>query len=361
MTVRVPRGVDPAHAHREGALLARMQRMAGVGGWEIDLLTQEVTWTAETYRIHGVVPAVYGPSLDSAINFYVAEYVPIIRKAVANAVQDGTPFDLDLEMITGQGRRIWVRAIAQVELRSGRPRRVFGLVQDITERRRLDEEILTIARHDQERAVSGLKDDLGQALTGVSLLLRSLAGEILETTPALGPDIENLVGLMNKAIGTCRTLAKGLSPVSAAHGGLMRALRELAHAYAQSRGVGVLVRCCKTLPAHIDEAAAAHLYRIAQDALICAIDNEGTTQVSVSLGARRDLVILSVAGDGTRFDQLHPGRVEDLCIMRRRARLIGASLEIDARPGGGTRVRCALHTSSAQHAADFIERGPAFI
>lgn len=361
MSARPPRGADPAHEQRESALLARMQRMAGIGGWEIDLLTQAVTWTAETYRIHEVSPSLYAPSLESAINFYVAEYVPIIRKAVANAIQAGVPFDLELELITGQGRRVWVRAVAQVELRSGRPRRVFGLVQDITERRRLDEEILTIARHDRERAVSGLKDDLGQALTGVSLLLRSLAAEILESSPALVSDVENLVGLMNRAIGTCRTLAKGLSPVSVSHGGLMRALRELADAYAQSRGMGVNVRCGKNLPVQVDEAAAAHLYRIAQDALVCAVDNVGTTQVSVSFRSRGDLVILTIVDDGSPFDALAPVHAEHLSIMRRRAKLIGASLEIAARQKGGTRIRCALRTAPARRAAPFIERGPAFI
>jgi signal transduction histidine kinase len=349
------------YEQRESALLARLQRMAGVGGWEIDLLTQAVTWTAETYRIHEVSPAYYSPSLESAINFYVAEHLPTVRKAVTASVKDGTPFDLELELITGQGRRIWVRALAQVELRAGRPRRVFGLVQDITERRRLHQEILTIARHDQDRAVSGLKDDLGQALTGISLLLRGFANELRAHSPSLIGDVEHLVGLMNKAIGTCRTLAKGLAPVSATHGGLIRALRELAEAYSQSRGVAVRIRCDQKRGVTIDEALASHLYRIAQDALVCAVDHEGARSVTLSLRSRPDLLILTVTGDGAPFDATLTGRTEDFCIMRRRAKLAGAALEIDGRRLGGMRVRCALRSARIPEPPPLIERGPAYI
>jgi signal transduction histidine kinase len=156
----------------ESPLVARMQRMAGIGGWEVDLRTRAVTWTSETYRIHEVIPACFAPTLESAIDFYVTEHLPLLRRALANAVESATAFDLELEMITARGRRLWVRAIGQVQVRAGRARRLFGLIQDITERRRLEREILDIARYDRERAVRGLHDDLGQALTGMSLMLR---------------------------------------------------------------------------------------------------------------------------------------------------------------------------------------------
>jgi hypothetical protein len=76
---------DLAQYERESALLSRMQRMAGIGGWEIDLLNQSLAWTAETFRIHEVTPASYTPTLESAINFYIPEHAPILRMAVARS------------------------------------------------------------------------------------------------------------------------------------------------------------------------------------------------------------------------------------------------------------------------------------
>ena len=90
-------------------MLDRMQRMAGIGGWELDLLTFALKWTSQTYRIHEVTPASYTPTFESATEFYVAECVPEVRRTLRQALVAGTPFDLELEMITGRGRRLWVR------------------------------------------------------------------------------------------------------------------------------------------------------------------------------------------------------------------------------------------------------------
>jgi signal transduction histidine kinase len=208
--------------------------------------------------------------------------------------------------------------------------------------------VLDIARHDQQRAVSGLRDDIGQALTGISLMLRTLTTDIAERAPARVPDVEQLIGLVNRSIGACRSLAKGLSPVSLDHGGLITALRELAEVYVEARGIPILIRERGPCSSAIDEAIAGHLFRIAQDAVVRAIEHGGVSQVLVCLGMRRDTVILTITGDGCRLGVCHAEK--DLNIMRRRAKLAGAAIEIVPRLRGGTRVRCSLQLSSASRA-----------
>jgi signal transduction histidine kinase len=325
--------------------MSRMQRMAGIGGWEVDLLTQTLTWTSETYRIHEVTPVWYVPTLSSASDFYVPEHVPTIRKAVARALESGTPFDLELEMINAAGRRLWVRVTGRVQLRGGRPRRLFGLIQDITERRRLEQELLEISRHDRQQAVVGLHDDLGQALTGLSLMLRCLSKRASAIAPALTPDVESIIGLTNEAIGTCRTLAKGLMPVSQDHGGFLSALRELARTYGESRGLAITVSQHGTPDLGMDQLD--QLFRIAQDAVVILASREHTTRVKVSLGARQELLVLTVSGDGTD-DIVETKLASDVYMLDRRAKLLGAALEISGRRRGGTRIRCALHSIACQ-------------
>jgi signal transduction histidine kinase len=330
---------------RESALLTRMQRMAGIGGWELDLLTQSLTWTSETYRIHEVTPACYVPTLDSALDFYVAEHVPLVRKAIAQAVQFGVPFDLELEMITGRGRRLWVRASGQVQRRGDQLRRVYGIIQEITERRRLEREILDIARYDQDRTVSGLRDELGQALTGVSLMLRCLAKRVHGDVPGLSSDIEPIISLVNRAIGQCRSLAKGLAPVCAHHGGLMTALRELAEAYGQSRGISVTVRQRGALESAIGHSTTEQIFGIVQGAMLLVAEHGGSSRLSVCVGARSENLIVSVSGDSPASDVEKSRVAQDLGMLRRRAKLLGASLQIMPLPRGGMRVRCILHAS----------------
>jgi two-component system, LuxR family, sensor kinase FixL len=257
----------------------------------------------------------------------------------------GVPFDLELEMITGRGRRLWVRAIGQVQRRGDRLRRVYGIIQEITERRRLEREILEIARYDQDRTVSGLRDDLGQALTGASLMLRCLAKRVHSDRPGLASDIEPIISLVNRAIGTCGSLAKGLAPVCAHHGGLMTALRELADAYAASRGISVVVRGRGAFELPGRPSGTEQIFRIAQGAMRLVAEHGGATRLCVSLGARRDTLILSVSGDRPASD-VEKSRVgEDLAMLRRRAKLLGAGLQIVPLPKGGMRVRCILHTA----------------
>ena len=113
-------------------LLDRTGRAAGVGGWELDLKTEELR-TEETRRILGVDED-YIPSIAAAIEFYAPEARDTITKAVEIGLKDGVPWDIELPLIRATGEHIWVRAIGEVEFQDGKPTRMFGAFQDITER-----------------------------------------------------------------------------------------------------------------------------------------------------------------------------------------------------------------------------------
>ena len=120
--------------------------IAKIGGWEVILATQTLNWTEEVYRIHEVDPATR-PNLAEAINFYAPEARPVISAAVQACVDSGEPYDLELELITAKGRRIWVRAQGAAECRDGKIARIYGAFQDITERKLAEEKL----RESEER------------------------------------------------------------------------------------------------------------------------------------------------------------------------------------------------------------------
>jgi diguanylate cyclase (GGDEF)-like protein/PAS domain S-box-containing protein len=128
-----------ARMRREAALRASEEfldqtgRMAAVGGWALDLATGALTWTAETYRIHGLPPGPQ-PDLNAALGFYAPESRAAIRSAVEAAMRDGAGWDLELRLIRADGRPIWVRAIGAASFADGRPGRLSGAIQDITAR-----------------------------------------------------------------------------------------------------------------------------------------------------------------------------------------------------------------------------------
>ena len=125
-------------------LLERTQQISKTGGWEYDLATGNLTWTDEVYRIYGSDRR-YGPvELERALSAFDPESAPIIREALDRLVSDGEPCDLEVGLIRADGRRIWVRAVGEAVIESGRVVRVRGIIADVNDRRLVDEQLRTL-------------------------------------------------------------------------------------------------------------------------------------------------------------------------------------------------------------------------
>jgi diguanylate cyclase (GGDEF)-like protein/PAS domain S-box-containing protein len=109
---------------------------AGIGGWELDVTTGQLSWTRRTFLIHELDPNEQ-PSVENAINFYPPEARPIVEAGIAAAIRDGTPWDLEVPFVTARGRRIWVRARGRATREGGRTTKLYGSFEDVTERREL--------------------------------------------------------------------------------------------------------------------------------------------------------------------------------------------------------------------------------
>ncbi len=113
------------------AFLDRTGRVAGIGGWELNLLDNTLTWSDQTCRIHDLEPG-HQPTVEEAIGYYAPEARDAIAHAFELASEVGAPYDLELPMVTATGRHIWVRTLGEVEFGNGRAVRAFGTFQDIT-------------------------------------------------------------------------------------------------------------------------------------------------------------------------------------------------------------------------------------
>jgi PAS domain S-box-containing protein len=119
---------------RTQKLLEDSQRIGKIGGWELNMDTLELKWTREMYLIHEV-ESTFVPSIEMRSIFYTPESIPVIDEAVRKAIKEGKSYEIDSEIITAKGNRRSVRAIGKVDLEN---RRVFGLFQDITERKQAE-------------------------------------------------------------------------------------------------------------------------------------------------------------------------------------------------------------------------------
>ena len=120
--------------------LERTGKLAGVGGWEVDLATGDIYWSPETCRIHGVAPG-HRPRMEEVLGFYPPAARSVLQSAVETAMSGGPGYDLELPFVRLNGERVWVRTVGTVEFVNGKPVRRYGALQDVTESRRLAAEL----------------------------------------------------------------------------------------------------------------------------------------------------------------------------------------------------------------------------
>ena len=116
-------------------LLDKSNQAAMIGDWEVNLVQNEIHWSSVTKQIHEV-PEDYLPVMEAAIDFYPkGKHRDLIEKSVKEAIENGKNYDIELEIITGNGNLKWVRAIGISEFENGKCQRLYGLFQDIQKRK----------------------------------------------------------------------------------------------------------------------------------------------------------------------------------------------------------------------------------
>ena len=217
----------------------------------------------------------------------------------------------------------------------------LAVITDVTERRGLEREILEIAGREQLRIGSDLHDGLGQDLTGVALMLRSVVAQLRKENSTARTDVEDIISLVNGAIESTRAMARGLAPVGADRGGLIAGLQSMAVRGMERYGVRAHFNTSLKEPLTLDDGAATHLYRIAQEAFTNAIRHGRVTQVTIELATTEGTLTLSVQDNGRGFDERNASNNGmGMKLMRYRAQMLGGDVTIANNKAGGVIVRC---------------------
>jgi signal transduction histidine kinase len=209
-------------------------------------------------------------------------------------------------------------------------------MRDITERKRLEQEILDVAGRERQSIGTDLHDGLGQELTGVALMLRGLATRIQARCPDVVDNVNEVVALVNQSIETARSLASGLLPVRTETGGIAFALRSLAQRSRQLYGMEVNFRSDAAPELELNEKEASHLYRIAQEALTNTARHGRASRVDMVLKAIGQFFTLRIADDGEGFKLPATSTGMGLKIMKYRAGMIGAKFKVGPNEPRGT-------------------------
>jgi PAS domain S-box-containing protein len=221
--------------------------------------------------------------------------------------------------------------------------RVCTIVRDISERRRLEEEILEISQRERRRLGQDFHDSLGQNLVGLTYLSKALRQKLESRgVPEAAADAREIENLAHQITHQARRLARGLSPLEPTAEGLMHALQEMADHTAKIFNLPCHFQCNPPVLVHSD-FTAIHLYYIAQEAVNNAVKHGHPSRITIALDLDPHHLTLTVSNDGLGLNPATPSPPGlGLRTMAHRARSLGGTLEFSNQPAGGTRVRCVV-------------------
>ncbi|MEG0818034.1 MAG: PAS domain-containing protein, partial [Brevundimonas sp.] len=139
--------------------------MVGVGRWRYEVASGAVTWSDEIYRIHGLTPGAFTPSLEDVFGHYHADDRAEIQHLVERALKTGEGYSFKLRLIgTDEVERVVAAEGATEKDATGRVVALFGVLQDVTERERL-----LRAAQTNERRYRLLAENTGDVITRVKM------------------------------------------------------------------------------------------------------------------------------------------------------------------------------------------------
>jgi len=296
-------------------------------------------------------------------------------------IQSGKPFEIEKRYIRKDGSVLWADVSASaVREPKGKAQSTVAVIVDITARKKVEEalqksnealeqlvdqrtkalsaanaelkgeierrkglegEILSVSDREQQRLGQELHDGLCQHLTAVAFMARSIAMRLKNHRVIDANDIDKIAQLVNDAASGTRDLSRALHRMDVDAAGLVIALQDLVDREIWRTPSRLLVRPSFRID---DDTAAAHLYRIAREAVINANKHAQAREIVVKLEKSRQGMALHVIDDGvgcSNESKLKQGL--GFHIMNYRAQLMGGRLEIDSQKNRGTRVSCYLH------------------
>lgn len=217
---------------------------------------------------------------------------------------------------------------------------------DVTERKRLETEVIRVAEQEQIRIGADLHDGIGQALTGISAMLEAL---IPRLDAASRPDADRICDLIKTAQEEARRLSHGLSCSAIRNRGLVEGLRLLADT--------VRLNFRRECDCQLDESITTgssemdtHLFRIAQEAVNNALRHGGARHIWLCLRRKNGGAgVLEIADDGNGLENAPESKKVGnsgigLKVMEYRANLLGGELKLHSKTGKGVRVSCLFPT-----------------
>jgi len=210
-----------------------------------------------------------------------------------------------------------------------------GTRTDVTQLRQLERQILLASEQEQQRVASGLHEELGQKLTGASLVATKVAREARERDDGSHTQLANLAALLSEAVGDCRRLAQQVRGFALQSAGLELSFRALLIRFESEHDVACSGFVEPEMVDELDAERCRMVYKIAADMLAAAVAVGAPTMINVELGRKAGQAKLCLSDDGiAAFSEDH------LRVIRYQATSLDANVETTSHAEGGRTLEC---------------------
>jgi PAS domain S-box-containing protein len=338
--------------------LTESERLGHIGTWAIDVRTRKIAfWSKERSRLFGFDPAMGVPTIQEVLARFHPEDGAALG-TLTQALDEMKAFDLEYRILLPNGSVRYIHSLGRPVMNdAGEPVEFRGIAMDVTDQklaqdalrrsadqlRALAARVESVREEERTRVSREIHDELGQALTGIKLELRSYALDLPAENRTLLEHAELILRLVDEALLSVRRIASDLRPGLLDDLGLLAAIEWETGQFQARTGIQCRLEVAEEDLSIAPDAATA-LFRILQEALTNVARHAGATNLSVRLTSATGGLSLQVHdnGRGASYERLSAPTSLGILGMRERALLLGGEFTVQSMPGEGTTVSVRL-------------------
>ena len=335
--------------------------VGNVGSWNWITETNEVQWSDNLCRIHGLQPEEFDGTFETASSFYHPDDKARVQKTTQQFLGKKKSIQIEYRIITKDGNEKYLLGDQRVILnKKGDIIRIIGLLKDITEHKKAEAEIKhseaelqkltdhlqTVREEERALIASELHDDIGQKLVALKMDMFMLEKKLPKDQEELNEKIQSINNLLNDTIESTRKIYSELRPYLLEHFGIAGAVSDLIEKFQILTGIKSEFDS-EIGETNLDKDSSLAIFRILQEALYNVRWHSEATRVKVKLLKKMNHVKMTIRdnGVGIKEEKIHDIKSFGLIGMRKRARFLGGEFEIKGVPDKGTTVKLRIPIS----------------